>query len=152
MLAKAGIEQAQPQLHQHGSHQHDHHRDREGHGSRMQDLIQGGFCQFKADHQHHGRHRKAGQVFISRVAVGMVFIRRLLRQLETNERHDGGSCVGQVVHSIGGNGHRAGYCADKQFAGAKKRVGKDAHHAGKLADLGAHCGICSILVILYKKF
>ena len=93
LLAQTVVEQAQPQLHQNGAHQHDHQGDREQYGLRMQDLLEGGLCQLKADEQHHGSHRKAGQILVSGVAVGVIVIRRPLRQLESHQRYNGAGGV-----------------------------------------------------------
>ena len=138
LLAQPSVEQGQPQLHAHGSSQYRCGEPAKGHGLRVENLLEGTFGQFEADEQNHHRHRQAGQVLEPGVAVGVVFVRRLFRQLKAQQRHHGAAGIGQVVHGIGGDGHRACQCADGQLAGEQHCIADDSHQASQTA--GSHPG------------
>ena len=98
---------AHPQLDGHGQHQHHHQGRGKGHRLRMDDFRYGGFDQFHTDDKNQRCHRQTGQVFHSGVAVGVVLVGGLFGQLEAQQRHHGAGGVGQVVDSVGGDGHAA---------------------------------------------
>ena len=83
-------------------------RNRKRYRCRIPYLLHRCSCQFKANYHDHCRHGKTRQIFISGMAIGMIFIRRLLRQLKTDECYNSAGCIGQVIHSIRRNGYGGG--------------------------------------------
>ena len=151
MLAQSGIKQTQPKLYKNGAHQHDHQGDREGDALGMKDLLERSLCQLKADHHHQGSHRKTGQILVAGVTVGMVFVGRLFRQLKADQSNDGAGRVGQIVHGVGSDGHRAGNGADDQLSRAQKGIAQNANNAGEAADLAADSAVFLIGIVFHKK-
>ena len=117
----------------------------------MQDFVQTVLGQLHADDQHHHCHRQTGQILEPGVAVGVVLIGGLFRQLEADQAHDVGGCVGQVVDGIRRDGDAAEYGAGDELACKQQQVAEDAHHTGHAAVGAAHGGVAGVLMVFYKK-
>ena len=117
----------------------------------MQNFVQTVLGQLHADDQHHHRHRQTRQIFKPGVAVGVVLVGGLLRQLEADQAHNVGGRVGQVVDGVRRNGDAAEHGARDEFAREQKQVAADAHHTGHTAVSAAHGGVAGVLMVFHKK-
>lgn len=117
----------------------------------MKDLAHAAFQQFHADDQHHHRHRQPGKILKAGVAVGVFVVGGAGAQLEADEAHHAGGCVGQVVHRVGGDGDAAREGAGQKFAGAEQQVAENAHPARQIAVGGAHGGVGGVAAVLHKQ-
>ena len=99
----------------------------------MDNFLHRGLCQLEADDHNDARHRKAGQVLIPGVAVGMVLVGGAFRQLKTDERHKRAAGIGEVVHRVRHHGNGAGEQANEEFRGKEQNVAPHADHAGQPA-------------------
>ena len=117
----------------------------------MEDFFGGGLDQLHADDQDQHRHSQTAQIFRSGVTVGVSGIRGLIRHPETDEGHDGAGGIGQVIHSVGGNGYGAGQGSHQQLEAEQQQVAGDPHHAGQGAHRRAHLRVIRVLSIFYKQ-
>ena len=92
------------------------------------------YCgQLKTYEKYHHRHRKAGYILYTRMAIGMLPVRRLFRQLEAQQRHDRAGPVRQIVESVCGYGHGRCHVSHYKLARSKQAVAYYSHSAGQLA-------------------
>ena len=139
--AELGVEQAHPQLHRNGADQDRRRQAGEGHRGGMQDLFHRGLAQFVTDQNDDHGHRQTGQILPPGVAVGVVGIGRLLRQLEAQQRHDGAHRVGQVVQSVRRDGNGGCQGTGDQLQRGQQQVADDARNAGELAHRRPDTGL-----------
>ena len=85
------------------------------------------------------------------MAKGMLVVRGAGAQAEADEADHAGTCVGEVVHTVGGNGHAAEEGTNGELACKQKQVAKDACHAGQVAVRRAHGGFGSIFAVFDKE-
>ena len=117
----------------------------------MQDLLERAFAQLEADDEDQRRDGKAGQIFDAGVAVGMLIVGRTLGEPEAQQRDERGGRVGQVVHGVGHDGHRAREQTGGQLRRKEQQIADDPDRAGQLAVGRAHLGIFRITVIFHKQ-
>ena len=120
------------------------------HGFRMEDLFHGGFCQLEAHDQDRNRNEKAGYVFHPSVSERMFRIGLLSGNPESDERDNGGACVGKIVEGVGRDGDGIAQNTGDPFSEEKKQVQADPHSAAECAVRLTHLGRRIVFPVLYK--
>ena len=117
----------------------------------MEDLLEGGLCQFQTDDQNQGRHHQSGQVLIPGVAVGMLPVGGPLGKLEAGQGHNGGTGVGQVVDGVGNNGDGPGQKPGKELTKEEENIAQNPRDPGHFPDGGMDSRVFRILIVFYKQ-
>ena len=94
------VESRHPQLYNHRKRQDCHQGKRELDRFGVDDALNRGLDKLKADHQHECRHDQTREILVATVAVRMLGVGRLARQLKAQHAHDIRAGIGQVVHGI----------------------------------------------------
>ena len=131
LLADGAVVEAHIQLHRDGHAQNGDDQGTGIHRLGVQDFFDGGLAQLEAHEEDEHGNRQAGEVLDAAVAEGVVGVRLLARQLEAQERDDGGAGVGEVVEGVGGDGDGAGEGAGEEFTGKEQDVQSNAHRAAE---------------------
>ena len=150
-LGQIPVKQVHPEFHRNGSDQHQCRRQSEADRGGVENLIHRGFHQLHADDHDQCRHTQAAQVFRPGVTVGVIRVGGLIRHPEADKGDDGTGGVGQVVHSVGGDGNRPGEGAHQKLEGKQQHVAHDAHQPRHGSNGRADLGAVRILRILYKQ-
>ena len=96
-LADRAVEAAHPELDEDGRHEHGDRQPAEADRCGGQYFGEAFLEQLNANDQNHHRNRQPGEIFIPRVAVGMLGISRARAELEADQADDVGAGVRQVV-------------------------------------------------------
>ena len=110
------VQSAHPELDEDGCNQYCNHEPAESDLRRVQNLGKALLQKLHADDQDHDRDRQPGQILIPGMAVGMLRVRRARAEFEADEADDIGTGIGQVVHTVGGDGNAAGQYTDGDLA------------------------------------
>ena len=137
------VERRHPQLNDHRQHQNRHQGKRELDGLGMNDALHRGLHQLKANEQHERRHDQTGEILVATVAVGVLGVCRLARQLKAQHAHDIRAGIGQVVHGVRHNRNRSRNHANGALRGTKRHIGNDTHHARQRAHACA-IALCTL--------
>ena len=150
-LAELGVEQRHPELDTDGNCQHDHDQNRKFDRLRVQDLAERAEGQLRADDENERRDHKTGKIFIPAVAVGVLVVGGLRRQLKAEQRYDGAGRVGEVIHRVGGDGNAAAERTGQQLARKQQQIAHDADQPRQPSVGGANLRRVGILIIADKE-
>ena len=150
-FAQLSAKQAHPQLHKDGADEDAEGQYGEFHRFGMENLLNGGFSQLHADDQNQDCHKKAGEVFHSRMTIGMLRVCGTLRHFEAQQRDQRGGRIGEVVYGVGRNGDGAGEGARQQLSRKKQEIADDAHNPSQFPAGAPHRRILRVLIILDKQ-
>jgi hypothetical protein len=81
----------------------------------------------------------------------MVPVRALSCQSESDQCHDAGSCIRQVVEGVGGDGYGMGQKSGGEFTCKEKEIEKNTDCPREDAVAAPHLGKVGIFVIRDKK-
>ena len=95
----------------------------------MDDALNRGLHQLNANQQHKCRHDQTREILVATMAVRMLGVGRLARQLKAQHAHDIRAGIGQVVHGIRHNRNRTRNHTNGTLRSTKCNIGDNTHHA-----------------------
>ena len=128
-IAELLVEGRHPQLNNHRKRQDCHQGKRELDRFGVDDTLKRGLHQFKANEKHERRHDKTREVLVATMAVWMLGVGGLARQLKAQHAHDIRAGIGQVVHGICHDRNRTRNHTDGTLRSTKYHIGDNTHHA-----------------------
>ena len=105
----------------------------------------------ESQQKDHQRYDQPADVFNPRMAIGMLFIRRFRRKLESYQSHHGGCGIRQVVARIRHNRDAVKDNPCKNLDTKQQDIGGNANNPGEFPIAFAHGVIFHVLIILDKK-
>ena len=127
------VEGRHPELYNHRKRQNCHQGKRELDRFGVDDALNRGLHQFNANQQHECRHDQTREVLVATVAVRMLGVGRLARQLKAQHAHDIRTGIGQVVHGIRHDRNRSRNHTDCALRSTKRNISENTHHARQRA-------------------
>ena len=132
-IAELLVEGRHPELYNHRKRQNCHQGKRELDRFGVDDALNRGLHQFKANEKHERRHDQTREILVATVTVRMLGVRRLARQLKAQHAHDIRAGIGQVVHGIRHDRNRSRQHANCTLRSTKRNIGENTHHARQRA-------------------
>ena len=99
-IAEFLVEGRHPKLYDHRKRKDCHQGKRELDRFGVDDALNRGLDKLKADQQHERRHDQTREILVAAMAVRMLGVCRLARQLKAKHAHDVRAGIRQVVHSV----------------------------------------------------
>ena len=130
-LADGAVVYRHIQLHADGRRQNPDHQPAEIHQRGAQDLPNGLLGQLHAHQQDQHGDRQPGEIFRPAVAEGVVWIRHFGGDAEAQQRHHGGTGIGQVVECVRRDGNGTGESSGKELPGKEQQIQADPHRAAE---------------------
>ena len=128
-IAELLVEGRHPELYDHRKHENCHQGKRELDRFGVDDALNRGLHQLNANQQHERRHDQSREILVATVAVRMLGVGRLARQLKAQHAHDIRAGIGQVVHGIRHDRNRSRNHTDCALRSTKRNIGDNTHHA-----------------------
>ena len=106
-VAELLVKRRHPQLYDHRQHKNRNQGKRELDGFGMDNSLCRGLNELNADKQYEGRHDQTRKILVTTMALRMLGVGGLARQLKAQNAHDVRTGIGKVVHGVRYDRNRA---------------------------------------------